>query len=174
MHLDPPTSPIQVLGSPWFRLYAVVALFTALAVAASANGGSALLTIDEPIEQFVVDNRTSWLDTVFRTASFLGSTPVVLIGGGVLAAVAWRSCPAVAVLAIVATLTRPLLDFVLKRMVGRERPSLERMVGGDGPAFPSGHVMAGATLWLLVPMVVALYHPSRRLWWGVMSVSLFV
>jgi undecaprenyl-diphosphatase len=174
VHLDPPTSPVLLLGSPWMRLYAVVVAFTALAVAASTNGGSALLTIDEPIEQFVVDNRTSSLDTLFRTASFLGSTPVVLIGGALLAAVAWRRCHALAVLAVVATLTRPVLEFTLKRTIGRERPSLERMVTGEGHAFPSGHVMAGATLWLLIPMVVALYHPSRRLWWGVMSTSLVV
>ena len=63
-------------------------------------------------------------------------------------------------------LSRPLLEFTLKASVGRDRPDLERLVAGNGPSFPSGHVMAAVALWGLVPLVVALYTPHRRVWWA--------
>jgi undecaprenyl-diphosphatase len=172
VHLEPPTSPTQVFGWPSTRLYMVVAAFAVLAIAARADGGDLLLNLDQPIERLVVENRTSYLDTFFRSVSFLGSTVFVLLGGAALAAIAIRRCRIVAVLAIVATFTRPLVEFTLKEVVGRDRPSLGQMVNGEGHAFPSGHVMAGATLWMLVPTVVALYLPSRRLWWVVAGGSL--
>ena len=59
-----------------------------------------------------------------------------------------------------------MLEFTLKAVVGRDRPDLERLVAGNGPSFPSGHVMAAVALWGLVPLVVALYSPDRRVWWA--------
>ena len=164
-HLDPPTSPSLVLCSPLTRLAVVALLFVVFAVAAAIDGGSALLHVDRPIERFVVENRSAWLDDTFRWISFFGSTPVVLLGGLTLAVVAWRRCRMVAALVVVATLARPLLEFTLKESIGRDRPSLDRMVIGEGHSFPSGHVLAAAALWAMVPVVVSLYSESRRVWW---------
>jgi undecaprenyl-diphosphatase len=164
-HTDPPTSPSRVLGNPISRLIAVAAAFVAFAIAAKVNGGWLLLHIDEPIERFVVANRSAWLDTTFRRISFWGSTPVVLVGGLTLAIVAWRKCRVVAALVVVATLARPLMELTLKESIGRERPSLARLVNGEGHSFPSGHVLAAAALWAMVPVVVSLYTQSRRIWW---------
>ena len=164
-HVDPPTSPSRVLGDPVSRLVAVAAAFVAFAIAAKVNGGWLLLHVDAPIERFVVANRSSWLDTTFRRISFWGSTPVVLIGGLTLAIVAWRKCRVVAALVVVATLARPLMELTLKESIGRERPSLGRLVNGEGHSFPSGHVLAAAALWAMVPVVVSLYTQSRRVWW---------
>ena len=47
---------------------------------------------------------------------------------------------------LIATFSRPLLEFTLKAIVDRDRPDLERLVNGTGPSFPSGHVMAAAAL----------------------------
>ena len=164
-HLDPPTSPWQVLRSPLTRLMVVALAFIGLALAAAIDGGSTLLHVDQPIERFVVDARSAWLDHTFRRISFLGSTPVVLLGGLTLAIIAWRRCRMVAALVVVATLARPLLEFTLKESIGRDRPSLDRLVVGEGHSFPSGHVLAAAALWAMVPVVVSLYTRSRRLWW---------
>jgi undecaprenyl-diphosphatase len=164
-HLDPPTSPWQVLRSPLTRLMVVALVFFGFALAAAIDGGSTLLHVDRPIERFVVDTRSAWLDHTFRRISFFGSTPVVLIGGLTLAIVAWRRCRMVAALVVVATLTRPLLEFTLKESIGRDRPSLDRMVVGEGHSFPSGHVLAAAALWAMVPVVVSLYTRSRLVWW---------
>ena len=92
-HLDPPTSPSRLLCDPGGRLVAVAGLFIFLAAAAAIDGGGLLLHVDEPIARFAVTHRTDTLDTFFRSVSFLGSTKVVLIGGAVLALLAWRKCP---------------------------------------------------------------------------------
>jgi len=171
-HTRLPLTPAQVLLTPWGRLLAVAVAFVGLAVAATVENSWLLLHLDEPIERFVVEHRTDALDAAFRRISFFGSTRVVLVGGGVLALLAWRRCHSVAVLVVTATLTRPLFEHVLKITVGRERPELDRMVRGVGYSFPSGHVMAAATLWLMVPVVWSLYSRSTRLWWLVASFSL--
>lgn len=161
-HLDPPFSPSRLLLEPLRPFLVVAGIFLTLAVAAFVASGSLLLRIDEPIGRFVVEHRTGWLDTAFLRISYFGSTTVVLGGGVLLAALAWRRCRLVALLVIAATLTRPSLEFVLKLAVNRDRPNIDQMVNGAGYSFPSGHVMAAATLWLMVPVVVSLYTPSRR------------
>jgi undecaprenyl-diphosphatase len=60
---------------------------------------------------------------------------------------------------------------MLKAVVGRDRPDLERLVNGHGPAFPSGHVMASVALWGLVPLVVGLFTRNRILWWASVAAS---
>jgi undecaprenyl-diphosphatase len=164
-HLDPPTSPSLVLCSPLTRLLAVALGFVVFAIAAAVDGGSTLLHVDRPIERFVVEQRSAWLDQTFRWISFFGSTRVVLVGGLTLAVVAWRRCRMVAALVVVATLARPLMEFTLKEGIGRERPSLDRLVVGEGHSFPSGHVLAAAALWAMVPVVLSLYTRSRRVFW---------
>jgi undecaprenyl-diphosphatase len=164
-HLDPPTSPLRVLSNPLSRLVAVAAALAVLAIAAAVNDGWLLLHVDAPIERWVIANRSAWLDATFRRISFFGSTPVVLLGGLTLAIAAWRRCRVVAALVVVATLARPLIEFTLKESVGRERPSLARLVDGEGHSFPSGHPLAAAALWAMVPVVVSLYTNSRRVWW---------
>jgi len=51
--------------------------------------------------------------------------------------------------------------------VGRERPAGDQLVPGRGPAFPSGHPMATAASWGMIPLVVALYTVRRHVWWAV-------
>ena len=163
-HLDPPTSPSRLLLEPLRPFLLVAGLFLVLAVAASVDGGSLLLHLDEPIGRFVVEHRTAWLDRAVRNVSFFGSTRVVLVGGLGLAIVAWPRCRMAAALIVAATLTRPPLEFLLKLAVNRDRPEIDQMVHGAGYSFPSGHPMAAATLWLMVPVVVSLYTSSRRIW----------
>ena len=163
-HLDPPTSPSRFLCDPVRRLLIVAGVFVALALAAFIAGGSLLLHVDEPIGRFVVDQRTAWLDRFFRNVSSFGSTKVVLVGGAALAIAAWPKCRMVSLLIVTATLTRPPVEFTLKLLVSRDRPQIDQMVHGAGYSFPSGHPMAAATLWLMVPVVVSLYTSSRRAW----------
>ena len=166
LHRDPPTSPSRILCGPQAVIRHVGLAFLLLAIAALVDHSSLLLRFDLPIERYVISHRTGWLDVAFRRISFLGSTKVVLVGGAVLAVAAWRRCRWVALLVVVSTLTRPLVEHFLKVSVARPRPDLDRMVPGVGYSFPSGHVMAAATLWLMVPVVLSLYHSSRRVWWG--------
>jgi undecaprenyl-diphosphatase len=172
LHCHPPATPHGVLRDRRALLAVLATLFVALAVAARVDGGSLLLTWDEPIQRAVESNRGAAADTLFLRLSFLGSTKVVLVLGAVLTVLAWRRCRAVGLAVLVATLGRPLLEFSLKVLVDRDRPDLERLVAGNGPSFPSGHVMAAVALWGMLPLVVALYTRDRRVWWTSTAISL--
>jgi len=110
-------------------------------------------------------HRSDFLDSFFLGVSRFGSTIVVLAVGALMTLLTWGKCRAVSIAFLAATLGRPAIEFVLKALVGRDRPDLERMVGGHGPSFPSGHVMASVALWGLVPLVVGLYTRNRTIWW---------
>ncbi|MBN2622417.1 MAG: phosphatase PAP2 family protein [Acidimicrobiales bacterium] len=165
VHAEPPVTPGSVLR-PRFRLVVVlVTVFVALAAAAALWQGQVLLTWDEPIQRTVESQRGGSLDRFFLTISRFGSTIPVLTLGTLAAVVTWRRCQAVGTAVLVATFSRPLLEFSLKVLVDRDRPDFERLVAGNGPSFPSGHVMASVALWGLLPLVVSLYTRRRSIWW---------
>lgn len=170
-HIAMPATPLSVLGTRRRTLLALLVLLAALAVAAAFDRGELLLTWDHPIQRAVESSRTSALDDMFLTFSRLGSTVIVLTLGVLASLVTWRRCRAVGTVLLVATFSRPALEFIVKALVDRDRPDLERMVAGNGPSFPSGHVMAAIALWGLLPMVVSLYTHRRAVWWASVAVA---
>ncbi len=163
LHRDPPTTLGRATaGRPWI-LPIAAALFVVLALGAIADA----LPWDEPLNRWVIESRTPWADRVFRRVSFMGSTPVVLTVAAAAALVAWRRCPRLAVAIVVIALARPLTEWGLKELIDRPRPAGDRMVNGRGPSFPSGHPLATAASWGLVPLVAALYTRRRWLWWAI-------
>lgn len=171
LHADPPMTPAGFLLPRPRLIWSLGVLFVAVGVAAAVNHGSLLLTWDEPIQRWVEGARNDSLHAFFGPASRLGSTYVVLALGPIAAIVTRRRCRAVATALVVATLSRPMLEFVIKILVDRDRPNLDRLASGDGPSFPSGHVMAAVALWGLLPMVVSLYTRRRGVWWASVIVS---
>lgn len=160
---DLPTPRSTMRSRP--RLLGGLALtFVALAVAARIGDAAILKIWDKPIEQLAIELRTGSLDRVFSLFSRLGSTVVVLTVGTVCAAVSYRRCRAVAAAFAFATISRPLVEFMIKIVVDRDRPHVDRMVEGNGPAFPSGHAFVSVALWGLLPVLVALYTHRRWLW----------
>jgi undecaprenyl-diphosphatase len=174
LHRHPPATPSSFFGDRHYLLLAIGSVFAFLAAAAAISNGWLLLRWDEPIQHFVEAHRTAALDTFFLTMSRFGSTMVVLGLGALFTALTWSRCRAVGIAFAVATLGRPLIEFVVKALVGRDRPDLDRMVGGHGPSFPSGHVMASVALWGLMPLVVGLLTRSRKLWWASVAFSAFM
>jgi undecaprenyl-diphosphatase len=171
LHREPPLTPAGVLlRYPW-TLPAIVVLFAAMATAAAVANGALLRAWDEPIRSWISGHRVDALDTFFLHVTRLGSWQVVVIGLIVLLALAWRVCPPMAGLLIIATLARPACEWLIKSGVGRTRPSAESLVESGGPSFPSGHVMAAIALWGLVPPIVALLTNRRALWWAATVVS---
>ena len=51
--------------------------------------------------------------------------------------------------------------------MSRDRPEGDRLVPGRGYSFPSGHPLATAASWGMLPLVAALYTRRRGLWWAV-------
>lgn len=149
-------------GRRWI-LPVVAAVFTCLAVGAVFEA----LPWDEPITEAAVDARSPWRDDLARSVSFLGSTPVVLGVAALAAAVSWRRCRRLALAIVVIALARPLIEFGLKELIARDRPAGDRLVDGRGHSFPSGHVLATAASWGLLPLVAALYTRRRVIWWSI-------
>lgn len=152
---------------PWI-LPAIFVIFVVLAAGATFNA----LPWDKPITAWVIGERTPWADALFRRVSYLGSTHVVLAVAALAALASWRRCPRLALAIVVITLARPLAEWMLKELIDRPRPAGDRMVTGTGPSFPSGHPLATAASWGLLPLVAGLYTARRWLWW-VIAVSVW-
>jgi undecaprenyl-diphosphatase len=166
LHRSPPLTPSAFYRNRLPLLAGIGALLAFLAIAAVSASGSLLLVWDQPIQRAVEASRNATLDSFFLTVSGLAATSAVLVFAPLLFALAWPRCRAVAIAVAAAAVARPLLEFVLKEVVGRARPDLSRMVNGTGYSFPSGHVMAAVALWGLLPVVVGLYTRRRALWWA--------
>lgn len=165
LHEDPPLSPRSVMFQHPALVWIVAGASIVLAVLARVDGGSVLLTWDEPIQEWVQARRTDSWGTVFRTFSRLGSNLVVFSVFAVLCGLTALRCRVLALALAIAVLARSPLEWLIKEMVDRERPDIERLVDGTGPSHPSGHVLAAVALWGLLPPLVALVTDRRWLWW---------
>lgn len=163
LHQHPPMTLGRVHARHAWILPVVGALFVVFAVLAKLDA----LPWDQPIYDAVIDVRTPWLEWVARRASLLGSTRIIIVVVVIAALLAWRRCPRLALAIVVIALARPLIEFGLKELVGRERPIGDRLVRGTGPSFPSGHPLATAASWGLLPLVAALYTRRRAVWWTI-------
>ena len=141
----------------------VATLFVVLAILAAFDA----LPWDQPIYDAVIDARTPWLEWLARRASLLGSTRIIIVVAVIAALLAWRRCPRLALAIVVIAVARPLIEFTLKELVSRDRPIGDRLVRGTGPSFPSGHPLATAASWGLLPLVAALYTRRRAVWWTI-------
>ena len=173
LHGHPPLTPAAVLLRWPITVPLLAGIFLFLAVAARVDGGSLLLNWDEPVQEAVQDLRTPWLNGTVETVSQLGGVSFVIIGLAVLLGLVWHRCRSLALVLFAAAAARPLLEWTLKTLVDRDRPDMGRLVPGNGPSFPSGHVMAAIALWGLVPPVVALLT-HRRFWWWCSVVASFL
>lgn len=163
-HRRPPYSPKHLFDNVP-TLFAALWIVGVLAILAAYDGGSALLTIDEPIMEWVVDNRTESWTEFFNAASRLGDNLVVFPIGIVLAALTWQRCRVLAFALLFAAAVRPGFEFVIKELVGRVRPDIAPLAEFMGPSHPSGHPLAAVSVWGLLPPIVALFGGSRRVWW---------
>lgn len=171
VHRDPPPSPVDFLYHRRVIFAVTLCGAVVLGTMAAIDGGDLLLTVDEPVTRWVVDRRTdAWTD-FFGAASKLGDNIVVFVSAGILAAATVRRCRYLAAAFIGAAAVRPLLEFVLKAVIDRPRPDIEPLVDFAGPSHPSGHPLAAAALWGLVPAFVALHWRSRVLWWTAMTAA---
>jgi membrane-associated phospholipid phosphatase len=166
LHVHPPMTLARVRERLGWLLPLVIGLFLTLAIGARLN----VLEWDAPITNAVVAARTSGGDRVAMAVSRLGSTPVVLAVSVLAALAAWRRCPRLALAIVIVALARPLSEFLLKELISRDRPVGNRLVGGRGPSFPSGHPYAAAASWGMLPFVVALYTRRRVVWWSTVVV----
>lgn len=165
LHRDPPLRPAKFFfhRRAVFAIALIIAL--TLAVLATWEGGSILLNIDEPVAEWVAEVRTPAWDNFFAWSSRLGDNPVIFVLAALLAVWTWPKCRFLAAALVLAAAFRPLMEFVLKASIDRVRPDIAPLGDFRGPSHPSGHPMAAASLWGLIPAVVAVHSRSRLVWW---------
>lgn len=171
LHRDPPFTPTQFFFHRRIVFAVTVSLVVGLAVLAAVDGGSVLLRVDEPVAEWIGRERTPLLTDLFNAGSHLGDNIVVFSLAIVLAALTARRCHFLALALLAAAFVRPLVEFTLKAVIGRTRPEIAPLGEFHGPSHPSGHPMAAASLWGLMPAVVALHVRSKALWWGTVGVA---
>ena len=164
LHEHPPMTMARVHARHAWILPTAAVLFVLFAVGAAFD----LLWWDTPIFNAVVDARSPWLEELARRVSFFGSTPVVLVVAAIVALLAFQRCPRLALAIVVIVAVRPLFEWGLKELVARDRPPVDtRLVTGTGYSYPSGHPLATAASWGVLPLVAALYTKRRVVWWSI-------
>lgn len=171
LHRDPPMTPVRFFFHRRIVFVATIGLVVGLAGLAAYDGGSVLDVVDRPVARWVSDVRTPWLTDVLAFGSHLGDNVVVFAVAGALALWTFPRCRYMALALLLAAALRPVVEFVLKALVDRTRPDIDPLGEFRGPSHPSGHPMAAASVWGLMPAVVALHVRSRALWWGTVAVS---
>lgn len=160
----PVPAPSDVL-TPVVAVFLGVVFALLGVVAAVAN--LRLLPLDRSVRDTIRDVDVAWFDTVMRGVTWLGSRWVILALTVPMAALAWRRCRQLAVVLVGALPAALALELLLKVVVDRPRPPLG---SGFGSSFPSGHVLAAAAFWGLVPPWA--YLATRRRWvWGLSALA---
>lgn len=171
LHRDPPLTPTQFFFHRKVVFVVTIGLVVGLALGAAIDGGSILLPVDEPVAEWVASIRTDGLTHWFNVGSHLGDNVVVFSLAVILAAVTWRRCKYLALALLAAAAVRPAVEFVLKALIDRARPDIAPLGDFRGPSHPSGHPLAAASLWGLMPAVAAVHIRSRFVWWAAVGLS---
>jgi undecaprenyl-diphosphatase len=131
-----------------------VAAFSALAVFAMLAEPT-LLRVDRAMQSWILANRTAWLDSAMVWLTFLGTRYV--IGAASLVLLAWslitRRHRTFVLLIVAAVLLNPVFEIGFKELVDRVRPAVSQLLPGNGPSFPSGHVLAAVGFYGLIPFL---------------------
>ena len=136
-------------------VYVCVATFLILALIAVSKE-TLLLKVDIAVQEGTMDVRTGWLNTAMVMLTELGTRYVI----GVLAVglAVWarltKRCTTTLVVIIAAVAINPVFEILFKELVGRVRPNLNQLLPGNGPSFPSGHVLAAVGFYGIIPLVV--------------------
>jgi undecaprenyl-diphosphatase len=120
------------------------------------RSGEGLAEADDDIASWGSRHATSAAVDVLRGITQLGSTVVVALALAATALFAWlrrRSFEPAVYLAVVGV-GQALLADLLKVIVDRPRPDVDRLVAVTGPSFPSGHATAAAACWTAIALVL--------------------
>lgn len=131
---------------------------------------------DPVIYHFVLRNRTSTLNDIFRFTTHLGGIGVVApLGLLVVTLLVWRRHRILAFGVIAATGGSALVIAILKLLVDRSRPALiTQLVVAHGTAFPSGHSAESIACYGMLAWIVFQLTSSRAVRVVVGAVAAFL
>jgi len=146
-------------------LLSFVALTAFLTLASIAITSEAtLLRLDQAVQGFILESRTAWLDkamvwlTFLGTRYVIGAASVVLLVGSLIT----KRHRTFVLLIVAAVLLNPLFEIGFKELVDRVRPAVSQILPGNGPSFPSGHVLAAVGFYGLIPFLT--WEVTRNAW----------
>lgn len=149
-------------------VFACLTIFLLLALVA-INAEKLLLGVDTAVQGGTIGARTGWLNTVMVMLTELGTRYVIGVLALGLAAWAWVTgrCKTTTLVIIAAFAINPVFEILFKELVGRVRPNLDQILPGNGPSFPSGHVLATVGFYGLIPLVV--WEATTKRWLRIAS-----
>lgn len=151
--------PTEVFLPPW-RLAFVLALTVLLSVAAR-SWHNALLAVDAPLSEWTRGNN---MVAGLARSSALGAARVSLLLAGLVGALTWRRCPALAVVYPATVAAGLVVNALMKTVIDRPRPPVPA-TGVALASFPSGHVIQVTLALGLLPPVIYLLSNKRWLFW---------
>ena len=131
------------------------AAFAVLGVTAIASE-TTLLAMDRWVQDAVIASRAEWLNRAMVGLTFLGTRYAIGAFAAVLAMwslITGKQRALVAVI-VAAVVLNPLVEVGFKELVNRVRPNSAQLLPGNGPSFPSGHVLASAGFYGMLPFLV--------------------
>ncbi|NNF10336.1 MAG: phosphatase PAP2 family protein [Acidimicrobiia bacterium] len=127
------------------------AVLAALAVVAEPT----LLRFDQAMQAVLLESRSVGLNHTMVVLTFLGTRWI--IGAATVALVIWsavtRRHRVLVAVVVAAVLLNPVLEVAFKELIGRVRPAVAQLLPGNGPSFPSGHVLAAVGFYGLIPLL---------------------
>jgi membrane-associated phospholipid phosphatase len=168
---------VSAARKPWhqtrkwgFILLAIDAILLALfAFMAIFIASHPVLAIDVSITRDFQANQSSWLSYIMIAVSYFGNELPLSVGLVALTAILFwiLDLRLEAILVVVVYATTGVLNFVIKLIVARPRPSaslVEIIQASSGNSFPSGHVMSYVAFWgLLFSLGIILFKGKH--WW---------
>jgi membrane-associated phospholipid phosphatase len=130
-----------------------------------------VLAIDITITRAFQENQAPWLQMTMIAVSYLGNMLALFIGLIALTAVLFwiLNLRLEAITVVVVCATSAILDWAIKLIVARPRPSaslVEILQGASGTSFPSAHVMSYVAFWgLLFSFGIILFR--GHYWWRI-------
>ena len=112
---------------------------------------------DQSASQWAADHASAWTATALRDVSLLGGTELTLVLIVVIGAIDWarhRTGAALVFLAVTFIGITVIVN-VVKWLVDRTRPDIDRLTGFSGPSFPSGHAATAAAMFAAYALVVS-------------------
>jgi undecaprenyl-diphosphatase len=137
--------------------------FTSLAVFA-ATSEATLLRFDRAVQGLLLDSRTEWLNHAMIWLTFLGTRYVIAVAA--LGLLIWsrvnKNHQTFVMIIVAAAILNPVLEVGFKELVDRVRPAIDQLLPGNGPSFPSGHVLAAVGFYGLFPFLT--WEATHKTW----------
>jgi membrane-associated phospholipid phosphatase len=143
----------------WALIFGVVTV-AGLLLTGPLDGGR-LVRWDLEVAQWFVDHRTSTLNVVAETGTWLAETIPVIVVLAIAIVVAWRVSTNVAAPAFLAIAVggEKVIYLVASSIVGRDRPPVPTIGTTYATAsFPSGHVASAVSLYGSIALLIALHR----------------